>query len=240
MMRRDFCDPGGAPSAQVDFAALRRKQEELAARVVLQDRLGPVRLVAGTDLSAGPYAPTVWASVVVFAWPGLELVDSASVVCEDPFPYRTGLLGFREVPPLVSAFERLSRWPDLAIVDGQGLAHPRRFGLACHLGLELDLPTIGCAKSRLVGEPGDPLGDTAGAAVPMLDAGERIGYVVRGRAGCKPLWVSPGHRVSAELALEWVRRLLGPYRLPIPQREAHRLANRARRGESPATRVNGP
>ncbi len=214
-----------------DFAALRELQASLAGRIELADRLDEVRLVAATDISAGPFATTVWAAVVVCAYPGLELLETVCVRCPQPFPYLTGLLGFREVPPLLGAFARLSRRPQLVLADGQGLAHPRRLGLACHLGLELDLPAIGCAKSRLLGEPAGELPDCAGAAVSLVDDGQTVGFLYRGRKGCKPLWVSPGHRVGLASTLEWVRRLSGPHRLPEPLRQAHLQANRARRGE---------
>jgi len=139
------------------------------------------------------------------------------------FPYVPGLLAFREVPVLAEAFRRLSQRPDLLLVDGQGLAHPRRFGIACHLGLLLDLPTIGCAKSRLVGEHG-PLGEDVGRRTELRDGPEVLGLVLRTRAGVTPVYVSVGHRIGLSEAAEWTLRLCRGYRLPEPARLAHQAA----------------
>jgi deoxyribonuclease V len=130
-----------------------------------------------------------------------------------------GLLSFREIPVLLPAFRRLATRPDLLIVDGQGYAHPRRFGLACHLGVLFDLPTIGCAKSRLIGEHA-PVGDTRGSSVDLMDDGELIGRVLRSRDGVKPLYVSVGHRIGLDAACDWLLRLGAGYRIPEPTRRA--------------------
>ncbi|HTY99332.1 MAG TPA: deoxyribonuclease V, partial [Rhodocyclaceae bacterium] len=140
------------------------------------------------------------------------------------FPYVPGLLSFREIPALLAAWERLAIVPDLVLCDAQGFAHPRRFGLACHLGLWLDVPAIGVAKSRLIGTHG-PVPEAKGEWTPLLDNDEVIGGVLRTRAGCKPLFVSVGHRVSLESAVAWTLACTTRYRLPETTRQAHRLAS---------------
>ena len=187
--------------------------------------VGPPHTVAGVDI--GIRGDTARGAVVVLSWPGLEELES--VVAEQPvrFPYVPGLLGFREVPCLLEAFERLKTRPDVALVDGQGLAHPRRFGVACHLGVVLDLPTVGVGKSRLVGEHREP-GPRRGARVRLLHEGEVIGAVVRTRDGVKPLYVSIGHRVDLDTAVRLVLRSARRFRLPEPIRAAHLAASGSR------------
>lgn len=163
------------------------------------------------------------AAVVVLSFPTLEVVDRAWAELPVTFPYIPGYLSFREGPAVLSAFERLTLWPDLVIFDGQGLAHPRRLGLACHLGLWLDLPSIGCAKSRLFGhgqEPGPQRGDSAA----LLDGDEVIGAALRSRPGCRPLYVSPGQHMDIPSAIRVVLDCCPRYRLPETTRQAHRLA----------------
>jgi deoxyribonuclease V len=200
----------------------------LAPRVVLEGDPAErdVRLVAGCDLAfvgKGRRGDTAVAAVVLLSYPELTVVEQRVVEAPVSFPYVPGLLAFRELPALLAAFEGLERAPELVVVDGQGYAHPRRFGIACHLGLLLDLPTIGCAKSRLVGEHDEPA-PAAGATVDLRDGGELIGAVLRTRDGGRPLYVSPGHRLGFAAAVRWVMRLSGGYRLPEPTRLADRLA----------------
>ena len=209
-------------------AAARALQRELAARVVREDHLGELRLVAGLDLgfprdAAGREVGR--AALVVLRAADLGLVERR--VAERPvtFPYVPGLLSFRESPVALAAFETLAARPDLLIVDGHGFAHPRRFGIACHLGVLLDLPTIGCAKSILVGRADEP-GPRPGDWTPLVDRGETIGAALRTRAGVKPIFVSIGHRVSLETAIELVLRCGRGYRLPEPTRLAHQAASR--------------
>jgi deoxyribonuclease V len=206
-------------------AEARAVQEALRARVVTRDRIGRVRTVAGIDIGYGDDDRHARAAAVVLAFPSLEPAEAAMARVPARFPYVPGYLSFREVPAALAALAKLKRRPDLILCDGQGRAHPRRFGLACHLGVLLDLPTVGVAKSRLIGEPRGRLGDARGAWVPLIDHGEVIGAVLRTRAGVKPLYVSIGHRVSLSTAIEYVLRCAPRYRLPETTRRAHRLAS---------------
>ena len=203
-----------------DAIALQRR---LAPRVERSDRLEEVRAVAGVDVGYDEERGMARAAVVVLSFPGLRAVDWAVARVPVRFPYVPGLLSFREIPAALAAFGRLRRMPDLILCDGQGIAHPRRFGIASHLGLLLDRPTIGVAKTRLVGEHGAPA-DRRGAWTALTDAGEVIGAVLRTRKGVKPLYVSIGHRVSLPTALAWVLACTTRYRLPETTRAAHRLA----------------
>ena len=201
-------------------------QERLRGRIVREDRIGEVRRVAGVDVGFEEDGRFARAAVAVLAYPELTLVERALARVPARFPYVPGLLSFREAPAVLAAFERLRSAPDLVLYDGQGIAHPRRFGIASHLGLLLDRPTIGVAKTRLIGEHRAPP-DRRGAWVPLVDAGEVIGAVLRSRAGVKPLYVSIGHRVSLETAVRWVMACVTKYRLPETTRWADRLASGA-------------
>jgi len=207
-------------------------QRRLAGRVEPEDRLGEVRRIAGVDIGFEQAGAITRAAVVVLAWPPgapgvFDVVEE--VVHREPtrMPYIPGLLSFREVPAALAAFDRLGVMPDLVMVDGQGIAHPRRLGVASHLALWLDLPTIGVAKSRLCGRHGEP-GPVRGDWAPLIDGpdDEVIGAVLRSRVGVKPLFVSPGHRLSLATALSWVVACLGRTKLPEPTRLADRLASR--------------
>lgn len=204
-------------------AAARVLQAELAPRVVARDRLGPVRLVAGVDVHYAARHGLAWAAAVLVEPGRCELLQSALACAPLAFPYVPGLLSFREAPAALAALARLEPRPDLLVVDGQGLAHPRRLGLACHLGLLADLPTIGVAKSRLLGEHAPPP-ERPGGWVPLAHRGEVVGAVLRSRAGARPLYVSVGHRVSLATALAWTTALLRGHRLPEPTRLADRLS----------------
>ncbi|MDR5901614.1 deoxyribonuclease V [Halomonas icarae] len=207
-------------------------QKRLAGRVEREDRLAEVRHLAGVDIGFEQGGEITRAAVVVLAWPpeeGGELSLVERVVHREPtrMPYIPGLLSFREVPAALEAFERLSVRPDLVMVDGQGIAHPRRLGVASHLGLWLDLPTIGVAKSRLCGRHAEP-GAERGEWTPLVDGpdDEVIAAVLRSRPRVKPIFVSIGHRVSLPTALGWVAACLRRTKLPEPTRLADRLASR--------------
>jgi deoxyribonuclease V len=221
---REWIDPP-------DLATARAAQLALAGRVVTEDAFGPVRLIGGVDISNTRFDPEnlVFAAVVVLAWPGLQVVAGASAVQRARMPYVPGFLGFREVPALLEAWDRLAEKPDLVLVDGHGIAHPRGLGIATHLGVVLDVPSIGVAKSPLVGRPEGPLGEEVGAEQPLAWKGRRLGTLLRTRRRANPLYISLGHRISAASALDWVKRCATGYRLPEPTRQAHLAANAARR-----------
>jgi deoxyribonuclease V len=206
-------------------------QEDLRKRLDLQDKEipDPVRTVAGADISNDPGSDLFFAAVIVMSLPDLTVIEEATVSTRVPFPYIPGLLTFREGPPLIEAFAKLTHIPDVALFDGQGIAHPRGIGLAAHLGLLLDLPSIGCAKSRLVGSY-RTVGDQRGAWTELLYQERRVGAVIRTRKGVRPIFVSQGHRIGLERALALVLSCCRGYRLPEPVRRAHLAVNRLRMG----------
>ena len=199
-------------------------QRRLRTEVVAADDLPEVERVAGVDVGFEQQGTVTRAAVAVLRFPELILEESAVARRPTAFPYIPGLLSFREVPAVLDALERLQRLPDLLLCDGQGQAHPRRFGIACHLGVLTALPSIGVAKSRLVGTY-EPLAEEKGSRQPLLDGGEVIGTVLRTRRGVRPLYVSVGHRISLETAAYYVLRCITRYRLPETTRAAHRLAS---------------
>ncbi|MEM9503354.1 MAG: deoxyribonuclease V [Cyanobacteria bacterium P01_E01_bin.43] len=204
-------------------------QQTLRSQVVCHDDLSPtVQFVAGVDVGFESGGTITRAAVVVLEFPSLQLVDYALKKQPTTFPYIPGLLSFREIPAVLTALAALTITPDLILCDGQGLAHPRRLGIACHLGLLVNCPTIGVAKSRLIGRHTElPL--DKGAWVPLQDGEETIGAVLRSRTGTRPLYISPGHRISLPTALHYVQGCTPKYRLPETTRLADRLAsNRSR------------
>lgn len=198
-------------------------QRELAGRIVCEGGPGRVRRVAGGNCSIRKSEGLAIGAVVVLSYPALEVVEVAVAEAPLTFPYVPGLLSFREVPVLREAFRKIREAIDLLLVDGQGYAHPRRFGLACHLGLLLDVPSIGVAKSRLVGEHG-LVREASDSRAPLVHNGEAIGSALRTRDGVKPLYISAGHRISLRRAEQWVLRCCTRYRLPEPTRLAHQAA----------------
>jgi deoxyribonuclease V len=207
-----------------DVPAARKVQEALRGRVIREDALGPVRYVAGVDVGFEDNGKTTRAAVAVLEFPALVLCEQAVGRTPTRFPYVPGYLSFRELPAVLRALDRLAGKPDLLLCDGQGLAHPRRFGLACHLGVLTDIPSIGVAKSRLIGTHVEPPLEK-GQWVPLIDKGETIGAVVRTRTNVSPLYVSIGHRVSLATAIDYVLDCTTRYRLPETTRQAHRLAS---------------
>ncbi|MCP5365040.1 MAG: deoxyribonuclease V [Hyphomicrobiales bacterium] len=198
-------------------------QKQFAGDVVHEDRFDSLRWVAGVDVAYGRRGGPARAGVVLFDLAELRVVERTSAVLPATFPYVPGLLTFREAPAAIAALDRLQQRPELLLCDGQGVAHPRRIGFASHLGLFLDLPAIGVGKSRLVGQHDEP-GPSCGDWTPLRDKGEIIGAVLRSRPGCKPIYVSIGHRVSLATAVDIVLKCLRGYRLPEPIRAADRLS----------------
>ncbi|WP_426958804.1 endonuclease V [Muricoccus radiodurans] len=214
----------------------RRAQEEIAARVLEEDRpvgQGPARHVAGVDCSGAPRGTpdVVRAMAVLLDRAGARNRPAATGLAEGvpSFPYVPGFLAFREVPFVLEAVAKLPRLPELVFVDGHGVSHPRSCGIASHLGVLLDVPTIGVAKSVLVGQPQGLLGDARGDWAPLVWKGRRIGAVLRTKVGVQPVYVSVGHRVTLEAAIRHVLDWGGGYRLPEPTRLADQLAGEARR-----------
>jgi deoxyribonuclease V len=194
-------------------------------RVAPLDR--EIRTIAGADVSFNRFSDTIYTGIVVLALPGLEIVDQAGVRGTAKFPYIPGLLSFREIPSLLEAWERLQTKPDVLMLDGQGLAHPRRFGIACHTGVLLDLPTIGCGKSILAGRYKE-LGMEAGSQSPLIDRGEQVGVALRTKKNVAPVYVSVGHLIDLTSAVDLTLRSTTKYRQPEPTRQAHLLVNRLR------------
>lgn len=199
-------------------------QQELRSRVVLTDQLGLIRSVAGVDVGFEANGAITRAGVAVLRFPELELRETVIARRPTVFPYVPGLLSFRELPAVLDALARLREPPDLLLCDGQGIAHPRRLGIASHLGLLVDIPSIGVAKTRLCGVYEEPP-DSRGAWTHLRIGAETVGGVLRTRSGVRPLYVSSGHRVSLETAIRYVMACCTRYRLPETTRYAHRLAS---------------
>ncbi|HKI19539.1 MAG TPA: deoxyribonuclease V [Isosphaeraceae bacterium] len=209
-------------------AEARDLQLRLAAAVDARRPLPRYTTVAGADVSYDLRGKWLHAAVVVLRAETFEVIDRSGVVAEAKFPYVPGLLSFREAPAVIEAFEQLKVRPDILMCDGQGIAHPRRMGLASHLGLSLEIPTIGCAKSWLCGDYEMP-GLTRGEWTPLTDGGETIGAVLRTRTGVKPLFISPGHLCDLASAIAVVLATAPQYRVPITTRLAHQYVNELRR-----------
>ena len=215
---------GEDPRFPDDPGEARALQQRLAGAVRREPLVGPVNLVAGVDAAFLP--DRVVAVAVLMAYPHLGLVEEAVATAPLTFPYVPGLLSFREGPAMLAAIGRLRQRPDLLLFDGQGIAHPRRLGIAAHIGVLLDLPAIGVAKSRLAGEADEAvLGPEKGARVPLVLDGETVGALLRSRDRVRPLYVSPGHRVTVDDAVAWTLACSTRYRLPEPTRLADKGAN---------------
>lgn len=211
----------------MDLASLRERQQELAALVIREDRLDrdPPRLIGGADVGFEQEGEVTRAAIVLLAYPSLELVEYQVARVATTMPYIPGFLSFRETPALLAAWQQLAQKPDLLFVDGHGISHPRRLGVASHFGLLVDVPTIGVAKKRLCGQFMLP-GDEPGALAPLMDKNEQLAWVWRSKARCNPLFVSTGHRVALDSALTWGQRCIKGYRLPEPTRWADAVASR--------------
>ena len=210
-------------SWDISRARAREIQSRLAKRVVTENGIANPGLIAGIDISAPDAQGIARGAVVIIRYPEFGVVETEVVEGRITFPYIPGLLSFRESPLILTACEKLCNVPDLVLVDGQGIAHPRRFGLASHVGILLDMPTIGCAKSILCGQH-QPITDEAGSYGELVDKGELIGAALRTKAGVKPVYVSVGHRIDLASALQWTLNCCRGYRLPEPTRLAHLAA----------------
>jgi len=203
-----------------DPERLRALQKELASQVVRTDAFERISTIAGVDVaySSGDYLHV--AAAVALDAATLEPIETTTALVENDFPYIPGLFSFRELPPILAALQKLTNWPDLIICDGHGIAHPQRFGLASHLGIEVDTPTIGCAKTRLIGEF-DPVAAERGSTSPLFVENECVGHVLRTQSDIKPLFISLGHRISLATSCDWVLHAAQSYRQP----ETTRLAD---------------
>lgn len=209
--------------------------ERIASKVSLQDTYShcdQIKTIAGADTSCGRFDKTGYAAVLVFRYPEMELIEQAECIQLLEIPYVPGFLAFREGPLVLDCLNQLSAKPDVLLCDGQGLAHPGRAGIACHMGVQGELPSIGCAKTRLTGEHEEP-GVEKGSRVPLYDNEEQVGVVLRSKRNVKPLYISPGHCVSIGMATNIVLSCCNRYRLPEPTRLAHLRVNEIRRAHSP-------
>lgn len=202
-------------------------QLQLHDKIMLHELHEPVELIAGADVSYSRKLKKSFASVLIFKYPELAIIERAEAIADVHFPYVPGYLTFREAPVLLSAFEEITLVPDLVLFDGQGIAHPRHLGIAAHLGLFLNIPTIGCAKSRLIGEY-DEVGFERGDYSALLHRNEVIGAVVRTRKNVKPIFVSPGFKITVDESLEWALKTCLGYRIPEPVRQSHMTVTKMR------------
>lgn len=202
-------------------------QEKLRTKIILKPLSSPPRFIAAVDVSCQKKGGILYAGATVFCFPEMSLAESLGAESKERFPYIPGLLSFREIPALLPLIKGLRHVPDIIMVDGQGIAHPRRLGIASHLGLLLGIPTLGCAKKILVGNHED-VGEQAGNYAWLREGKEIIGAAVRTRSFVKPVFVSPGHLMSLEDAVEITLQTTRGFRLPEPIRQAHLLSNRLR------------
>ncbi|MFE1629813.1 deoxyribonuclease V [Brevibacillus reuszeri] len=200
-------------------------QQTLSKNVITEDQFTSINYIAGVDVAYSKQDDVLIAAIVILDAHSLSVVESVAVEDTVYFPYIPGLFSFRELPPIIKAFQQVTIPPDLIVCDGQGIAHPRRFGLASHLGVLFDIPTIGCGKTRLLGEYTEP-DQKRGAVSPLIDKGEVIGGVLRTQANTKPIYVSIGHRIGLQTACEWIVKLSPKYRLPETTRFADQLVNK--------------
>lgn len=221
-----------AQLGDIDVSKYERLQESLASNVIKEDELPEnIRYIAGADVAYDTDKEEMIGAIVVLDVETLEVVAQASHRMGITFPYIPGLFSFREIPALIEAYKKLEIKADVLVCDGQGIAHPKQIGMASHLGLVLDIPTIGCAKKRLVGAyDSAQLGTDRGAIFPLLESEETLGVALRTQEGVKPMFVSIGHKISLASAIKWVLHLCRDYRLPETTRQADQLVNQLRKG----------
>ena len=217
-------------SWEVEIEEAREVQLGLSQWLILEGEPKKLSLIAGADVSYSKEDRRVWGGVVIIDIKEWEVIEERGAYCETAFPYIPGYLSFREMPVLLKAFEKVQTIPDVVLLDGQGIAHPRQMGIASHMGLFLDMPSVGCAKKRFVGES-NPVGREKGSRTPLRLNEKNVGWVLRTREGVRPVFVSPGHRIALKSAVDVVLKSCRKYRLPEPLRKAHHLANRLREQE---------
>lgn len=205
-------------------------QRELRAKLNVEERPLKMTTIGGADISLNLYSTTIYSGIILLSFPLLQPLAYSLVKAETRFPYVPGYLAFREVPALVKVWEQMRRKPDVLVVDGHGIAHPRRMGIAAHFGSLTGQASMGCAKKILFGKFEEPLAE-AGSATPIMDKDEQIGYAFRSKSRTAPVFVSPGHLMGLNNTLEVIRQCTGKYRIPEPTRLAHELVNRFRKGE---------
>jgi deoxyribonuclease V len=202
-------------------------QHELRKQIQIKPLEKPIRTIGGADISFNKYSEVVYAGIVIFSYPDMRLIGTSTAISRTSFPYISGLLAFREVPALLEAWNKLETKPDVMVLDGQGIAHERRMGIATHFGLVTEAPTLGCAKSRLTGKYNEPA-NTPFAQSPLYDKGEQVGIALRSKINCNPLFISPGNLVSMEQSVEIIINCISKHRIPEPTRQAHLLVNQIR------------
>ncbi len=207
-------------------------QRELRTQLNVAERELEITTIGGADISLNLYSTTIYAGIILLSFPQLQPLAYSLVKAETRFPYVPGYLAFREVPALVKVWEQMNTKPDVLVVDGHGIAHPRRMGIAAHFGSLTGQPSMGCAKKILFGKFEEPIADM-GSATPIMDKEEQIGYAFRSKSRTAPVYVSPGHLMGMNNTLDIIRQCTGKYRIPEPTRLAHELVNRFRKGELP-------
>jgi deoxyribonuclease V len=207
-------------------------QRELRAKLNVAERPLEIATIGGADISLNLYSTTIYAGIILLSFPQLQSIAYSLVKAETRFPYVPGYLAFREVPALVKVWELMPVKPDVLVVDGHGIAHPRRMGVAAHFGSLTGQASMGCAKKILFGKFQEPPADQ-GSTTPIMDKEEQIGYAFRSKSRTAPVFVSPGHLMGLNNTLELIRKCTGKYRIPEPTRLAHELVNRFRKGELP-------
>jgi deoxyribonuclease V len=207
-------------------------QNTLRDKILIETRNFPINIIAGADISFNKFSTTVYAVIILLSFPALLPVGYSLVKKEVHFPYVPGYLAFRELPPLMDAWENLPQKPDLLVVDGHGTAHPRRMGIASHFGVLANTPTVGCAKTLLCGQYEEPA-STTGSSSPLIFKEEVVGAVLRTKNAVKPVFVSPGHMMDVPSTVDIIKQCIGRYRIPEPTRLAHNIVNQFRLGEIP-------